>query len=80
LPFVVGFDGDGAGEAKPRVGVGEDTDEVGASFDLFVSVPTGWWTRSSSGGWSEVGEGEDLRGGLAEHGFDLGELATACRR
>ena len=36
LPFVVGFDQDGAGEAEQRGGVGEDADDVGAALDLLV--------------------------------------------
>jgi hypothetical protein len=36
LPFVVGFDQDGAGQAEQRGGVGEDPDDVGASLDLLV--------------------------------------------
>jgi len=36
LPFVVGFDENGAGQTEEGVGVGEDTDDVGAAFDLFV--------------------------------------------
>ena len=35
-PFVVGLDQDGAGEAEQGFGVGEDTDDVGAAFDLLV--------------------------------------------
>jgi hypothetical protein len=35
-PFVVDLDQDGAGEAEQGFGVGEDTDDVGAAFDLLV--------------------------------------------
>ena len=36
LPFVVGFDEDGAGQAEQGGGVGEDSDDVGAALDLLV--------------------------------------------
>ena len=36
LPFVVGLDQHGPGQAEQRGGVGEHTDDVGAALDLLV--------------------------------------------
>jgi hypothetical protein len=41
LPFVVGFDQDGAGQAEQRGGVGEDPDDVGAALDSLLSRSSG---------------------------------------
>jgi hypothetical protein len=38
LPFVVDLAEDRTGEPEQRGGVGEDTDDVGASFDLPVDT------------------------------------------
>jgi hypothetical protein len=38
LPFVVDFAEDRAGEPEQRGGVGEDADDVGASFDFPVDA------------------------------------------
>jgi hypothetical protein len=58
-------------------GVGKDADHVGAAFDLFVE------TLQRIGAPDllpvqdrEIGEGGDVVGGRAQHGFDLGQLAA----
>jgi hypothetical protein len=38
LPFVVGFDYHGGGQAQERRRVGKDLHDVGAAFDLFVEA------------------------------------------
>jgi hypothetical protein len=71
----MGFDQDGAGEPQQGLGVREDADDVGAAFDFLVQpfervgapdllpVPGG-----------EAGEGQQVLGGVVEHGLDLGQL------
>ena len=41
-PFVVDLDQDGTSEAEQGFGFGEDPNDVGASFDLFVDPLDGY--------------------------------------
>ena len=76
-PLVVGLDDDRGDEARDAGVVGEEPDDVGAPLDLAVDplervggldlAPAELWER---------GEGEEVLGGVSEHGGDGGELAA----
>ena len=75
LPFVVGFDEDRAGQPQQRGRVREDTHDVGAALNLLVQsfervgAPDLFPMRDR-----EIRERGDIWAGLAQHGFDFGQL------
>lgn len=86
FPFVVLLDQNSPGEPEEGGGVGEDADDVGAAFDLFVHplqwvggpdlplVPRGEGAEGEQVVSGVVEQRGDLRVGAAEHCGDLLEL------